>query len=70
MRVKWFELKEFMSVVGEVIFVDIYRRKFGEGVVEFVNKEDMINVLEIFDKYEFFGKKIKLIEEIFCFIRD
>lgn len=49
-RVKWFEFKEFMSVVGDVIFVDMYRRRLGEGVVEFLNKEDMINVLELFDK--------------------
>lgn len=49
-RVKWFEFKEFMSVVGEVIFVDIYRWRFGEGFVEFVSKEDMMNVLEILDK--------------------
>lgn len=62
-RAKWSELKEFMSVAGEVTFADTHRRKPGEGVVEFANKEDMINALETLDKHEFLGKKIKLIEE-------
>lgn len=62
-RAKWSELKEFMSVAGEVTFADTHRRKPGEGVVEFANKDDMINALETLDKHEFLGKKIKLIEE-------
>lgn len=62
-RAKWSELKEFMSVAGEVTFADTHRRRPGEGVVEFANKEDMINALETLDKHEFLGKKIKLIEE-------
>ena len=62
-RAKWSELKEFMSVAGEVTFADTHRRKPGEGVVEFANKEDMRNALETLDKHEFLGKKIKLIEE-------
>lgn len=62
-RAKWSELKEFMSVAGEVTFADTHRRRPGEGVVEFANKEDMINALESLDKHEFLGKKIKLIEE-------
>ena len=62
-RAKWSELKEFMSVAGEVTFADTHRRKPGEGVVEFANKEDMMNALETLDKHEFLGKKIKLIEE-------
>ena len=62
-RAKWSELKEFMSVAGEVTFADTHRRRPGEGVVEFANKEDMINALETLDKHEFLGKKIRLIEE-------
>lgn len=62
-RAKWSELKEFMSVAGEVTFADTHRRRPGEGVVEFANKNDMKNALETLDKQEFLGKKIKLIEE-------
>ncbi|KAJ7365795.1 hypothetical protein OS493_002514 [Desmophyllum pertusum] len=50
-RAKWSELKEFMSVAGEVTFADTHRRKPGEGVVEFSNKEDMVNALETLDKH-------------------
>lgn len=62
-RAKWSELKEFMSVAGDVTFADTHRRRPGEGVVEFSNKEDMINALESLDKQEFLGKKIRLVEE-------
>lgn len=62
-RAKWSELKEFMSVAGEVTFADTHRRKPGEGVVEFSNKEDMVNALETLDKREFLGRKLKLMEE-------
>ena len=62
-RAKWSELKEFMSVAGEVTFADTHRRRPGEGLVEFANKEDMMNALETLDKQEFLGRKIRLVEE-------
>lgn len=62
-RAKWSELKEFMSVAGEVTFADTHRRRPGEGLVEFASKEDMINAIETLDKQEFLGRKIKLVEE-------
>lgn len=62
-RAKWSELKEFMSVAGEVTFADTHRRRPGEGLVEFASKEDMMNALETLDKQEFLGKKIKLVGE-------
>lgn len=62
-RAKWSELKEFMSVAGEVTFADTHRRRPGEGLVEFASKEGMVNALETLDKQEFLGKKIKLVGE-------
>lgn len=62
-RAKWSELKEFMSVAGDVTFADTHRRRPGEGLVEFASKEDMLKALETLDRQEFLGKKIKLVEE-------
>ena len=62
-RAKWSELKEFMSVAGDVTFADTHRRRPGEGLVEFASKEDMIKALETLNKREFLGKKIRLVEE-------
>ena len=62
-RAKWSELKEFMSLAGDVTFADTHRRRPGEGVVEFATKEDMICALETLDKHEFLGRKIRLIKE-------
>lgn len=69
-RAKWSELKEFMSIAGEVTFADTHRRRPGEGLVEFASKEDMKNALETLDKQEFLGRKIKLVEETPRFNKD
>ncbi|KXJ25917.1 Serine/arginine-rich splicing factor 4, partial [Exaiptasia diaphana] len=62
-RAKWLELKEFMNTAGEVCFADTHRRRPGEGVVEFTTEEDMKRAIQGLDKKEFYGRKIRIIEE-------
>lgn len=50
-RCSWQDLKDFMRKVGDVVFVDVDR--YGEGVVEFSNRDDMDHALKTLDDTEF-----------------
>ncbi|EDO31620.1 predicted protein, partial [Nematostella vectensis] len=63
-RAKWLELKEFMNNAGEVCYADTHRRRPGEGVVEFTTEEDMKRAIASLDKCEFYGKRIRLRQEL------
>lgn len=47
----WQDLKDFMRKAGDVIYSDI--DKYGDGVVEFSNREDMEKAIRILDDTEF-----------------
>ena len=56
------DLKDFFRSSGEVSFADAHKRRDGEGIVEFVNYDDMRDALRKFDDYEMKGKRIRLRE--------
>lgn len=62
-RAKWMELKELVSLAGEVTFADTHKRKVGEGIVEFANRKGVEEAIKIFHNTTFFGKTIKLYDE-------
>lgn len=47
----WQDLKDFMRKHGDVVYTDVDR--YGEGVVEFSNKEDMDHAVKDLDDTEF-----------------
>lgn len=47
----WQDLKDFMRKVGDVVFSDV--DKYGDGVVEFSNREDMERAVDKMDGAEF-----------------
>ena len=62
-RAKWMELKELLSLAGEVTFADTHKRKHGEGIVEFASRRDLTHAIKMFDKTLFFGKTIRIYDE-------
>lgn len=49
----WQDLKDFMRKAGDVVFTDV--DKYGDGVVEFSNRDDMEYAIQKFDDTEFKG---------------
>jgi len=49
----WQDLKDFMRKAGDVVFTDV--DKYGDGVVEFSNRDDMEYAISKFDDTEFKG---------------
>lgn len=49
----WQDLKDFMRKAGDVIFTDV--DKYGDGVVEFSNRDDMEYAIKTMDDKEFKG---------------
>eukprot|EP01036_Dinobryon_divergens_P029450 gene29450-38546_t len=47
----WQDLKDFMRKAGDVVFTDV--DKYGEGVVEFSNRDDMEYAIKSLDDTEF-----------------
>lgn len=47
----WQDLKDFMRKVGDVVYADVDR--YGEGVVEFANRDDMEHAIKSLDDTEF-----------------
>lgn len=47
----WQDLKDFMRKSGDVVYTDVDR--YGEGVVEFSNRDDMENAIRTLDDTEF-----------------
>lgn len=47
----WQDLKDFMRKVGDVVYADVDR--YGEGVVEFANRDDMDHAIKSLDDTEF-----------------
>lgn len=62
-RAKWMELKELLSLAGEVTFADTHKRVTGEGIVEFATRKDMDEAIKTFHNTTFYGKTIKLYDE-------
>ena len=62
-RTRWMELKELLSLAGEVTFADTHKRKTGEGIVEFATRSDMEEAIKTFHNTSFYGKSIKLYDE-------
>ena len=62
-RTRWMELKELLSLAGEVTFADTHKRKTGEGIVEFASRKDMEEAIKTFHNTNFYGKTIKLYDE-------
>ena len=62
-RTRWMELKELLSLAGEVTFADTHKRKTGEGIVEFATRRDMDEAIKTFHNTSFYGKTIKLYDE-------
>ncbi|XP_028411323.1 serine/arginine-rich splicing factor 5-like [Dendronephthya gigantea] len=62
-RAKWMELKELLSLAGEVTFADTHKRVTGEGIVEFATRKDMDEAIKTFHNTSFYGKTIKLYDE-------
>ena len=62
-RTRWMELKELLSLAGEVTFADTHKRKTGEGIVEFATREGMDEAIKTFHNTSFYGKTIKLYDE-------
>jgi arginine/serine-rich splicing factor 4/5/6 len=50
-RCSWQDLKDFTRKVGDVVFADI--NKYGEGIVDFSNRDDMENAIKNLDDTEF-----------------
>jgi len=47
----WQDLKDFMRKAGDVVYADVDR--YGEGVVEFANRDDMDHAIKTLDDTEF-----------------
>ena len=62
-RTRWMELKELLSLAGEVTFADTHKRKTGEGIVEFATRKGMDEAIKTFHNTSFYGKSIKLYDE-------
>ena len=62
-RTRWMELKELLSLAGEVTFADTHKRKTGEGIVEFATRSDLEEAIKTFHNTSFYGKSIKLYDE-------
>lgn len=62
-RTRWMELKELLSLAGEVTFADTHKRKTGEGIVEFATRQDMEEAIKTFHNTNFYGKTIKIYDE-------
>ncbi|XP_046838990.1 LOW QUALITY PROTEIN: serine/arginine-rich splicing factor 5-like [Xenia sp. Carnegie-2017] len=61
-RARWMELKELVSLAGEVMFADTHKRKTGEGIVEFASRKDLEEA-KMFHNTKFYGRTIKLYDE-------
>ena len=46
----WQDLKDFMRKAGDVVYADVDR--YGEGVVEFANRDDMEHAIKTLDDTE------------------
>lgn len=61
-RVGWQDLKDLFRGAGEVTFTKANTDKIGEGVVEFKTQSEMKKAMKKFDNYEFFDKKMHLVD--------
>jgi len=62
-RVEWSDLKDLFRGAGEVAFTSCNRDKIGEGIVEFESRSGLKAALKKYRDYEFFGKKMHLVDD-------
>jgi len=62
-KTSWQDLKDFFRQAGEITYTNAHNQRPGEGVVEFLRKDDLEYALDKFDGEEIDSKKIKLVEE-------
>ncbi|KAJ1921178.1 hypothetical protein H4219_000776 [Mycoemilia scoparia] len=61
--VRWQELKNIFSDVGDVAFADCHKIRQGQGIVEFRNEDDMRAAMRKLDGHEIAGRRIHLSED-------
>ena len=49
----WQDLKDHMREAGEVCFADVFKDSGGNGVVEFLHKDDMMYAVDKLDDTKF-----------------